>query len=125
MDIDIIAPDHESPEEGSFSPAMRAGGWVFTSGQVGERTNGTVPESFPDEVEFALDNLESVLAAAGSDLAHVMRIEVILADMSDFAAMNEVYRKRMSAPRPARYTHGSALAPGYRVEFVATAVVVD
>ena len=78
---------------------MRAGGWVFTSGQVGERTDGTVPESFPDEVELALDNLESVLVAAGSDLAHVMRIEVILADMSDFAAMNAIHRKRVSAPR--------------------------
>lgn len=125
MDIDIITPDQAPIEDASFSPALRAGAWVFTSGQVGERADGTVPMSFTDEVELALDNLESVLSAAGSDLAHVMRIEVILADMSDFAAMNEVYRERVSAPRPTRYTHGSALAPGYRVEFVATAVVVD
>lgn len=125
MDIIIIAPDQASVEDASYSPALRAGGWVFASGQVGERPDGTVPTTFTEEVELALDNLESVLVAAGSDLAHAMRIEVILADMSDFAAMNEVYRKRVSAPRPARYTHGSALAAGYRVEFVATAVVVD
>jgi 2-iminobutanoate/2-iminopropanoate deaminase len=125
MDIDVILPDGETPEGASFSPALRAGGWVFPSGQVGERPDGTVPDSFEEEAALALDNLESVLLAAGSDLAHVVRMEVILADMGDFAGMNEVYRERMNAPLPARYTHGSSLAPGYRVEFVATAVVAD
>ena len=121
MDIEVISPNGDA----SYSPALSAGGWVFPSGQVGEHSDGTIPESFREEVELALTNLEAVLIAAGSDLAHVVRVEVILTDMADFAVMNEVYRERIPAPRPARYTHGSALAPGYRVEFVATALVLS
>lgn len=109
----------------SYSAATRAGDWVFPAGQVGERADGTIPEEFSEEVEVALENLSHVLQSAGSDLAHVVRMQVILSDISDLPAMNAVYLTRFSAPLPARFTIGAALAPGYRVEFVATAVVAD
>lgn len=121
MDVDTVNP--RTGNTAPFSPATRAGGWVFPSGQVGEGPDGSVPEEFAEEVALALTNLRSVLEAAGSDLAHVVRIQVLLADMADFAVMNDVYRREVGAPLPARFTHGAALAPGYRVELVATAVV--
>ncbi|WP_167758149.1 RidA family protein [Microbacterium sp. dk485] len=106
-----------------FSSATIAGGWVFPAGQVGERADGSVPESFEEEVALALTNLRGVLEAAGSDLAHVVRIQVILTDMADFYVMNRIYRDHIGQNLPTRFTHGAALAPGYRVELVATAVV--
>ncbi|MGP3534776.1 RidA family protein [Microbacterium sp. RD1] len=118
-DIARLAGADGSP----FSAATIAGGWVFPAGQVGERADGTVPDSFDDEVALALTNLRTVLEAAGSDFAHVLRIQVMLTDMADFAVMNRVYREHLGSDLPARYTHGAALAPGYRVELVATAVV--
>ena len=125
MQRDIIDPGESFPKSANYSPAVRAGGWVLPSGQVGERADGSIPESFSEEVLLALHNLSTVLEAAGSDLAHVVRVEIVLVNMNDFAAMNEVYLATMPRPLPARFTHGGALAPGYRVEFLATAVVRD
>ncbi len=123
MHIEVIQP--EGTTDLPFSAATRAGGWVLPAGQAGVRDDGTVPESFTEEVELALRNLSDVLDAAGSDMAHILRVEVILRDMADFDEMNRVYRATFAEPRPARYTIGAALAPGLRVEFVATAVVRD
>ena len=119
MHIDHIG----SEDTRSYCAATRADGWVFPAGQVGERPDGTIPRAFAEEVEVALDNLSNVLHAAGSDLAHVVRMQVILADIEDLATMNAVYLTRFPAPRPSRFTIAATLAPGYRVEFVATALV--
>lgn len=123
MDLHVVDPGPSVSGSPNYSAAIRAGGWVLPSGQVGESSEGSVPESFEDEAALALQNLRTVLEAAGSDLAHVVRMEIVLADMSDFDALNRVYLAHMPTPLPARFTHGGALAPGYRVELLATAVV--
>lgn len=64
MDIDLIAP--LGVDGRPFSAAARSGGWVLPAGQAGERADGTVPESFAEEVALALDNLSAVLESAGA-----------------------------------------------------------
>lgn len=69
-----------------------------------------------------LDNLAAVLAAAGSDLAHVVKTTVFLADIADFAAMNEAYAMRFGEHRPARSTIQATPPRGARVEIECIAV---
>lgn len=112
-----VVPDNAPPPIGAYSPAVVAGGIVYTAGHVGDPTG-----SFEDEVAGAFRALADTLRAGGSDVALVVRMQCLLADMNDFAAFDAVYRQHVSAPFPARFTHGAALADGYRVELVATAV---
>lgn len=125
MDRHVIDPGTSVPGSPNYSAAMQAGGWVLPSGQVGESADGSVPASFEEEMTLALANLRTVLEASGSDLLHIVRLEIVLVDMSDFEAMNRVYLAKMPTPLPARFTHGGALAPGYRVELLATAIVAN
>lgn len=104
---------------GPYSQAITAGDLVFCSGQValdpasGEPVGGDIRL----QTERVLDNLAAVLAAAGTDLEHVVKTTVYLADFADFAAMNEVYAARFGGHRPARATVGAASLPkGLAVE---------
>ena len=99
---------------GPYSQAVSAGGFVFASGQIpiDPRTGEFVPGGIAEQTEQVLRNLSAVLEAAGSSLAEVVKTTVFLADMSDFAAMNEVYGRYFSkdAP-PARATVQAARLP--------------
>jgi 2-iminobutanoate/2-iminopropanoate deaminase len=100
------------------------GRWIITSGQIGlDPASGTlVPGGVVPETERALDNVEAVLRAAGASLAHVVKTTVYLADMSEFGAMNEVYARRFSDPKPARTTVAARELPrSCRVEIEAWA----
>jgi len=119
MDIRSVTTAGAPQAIGPYSQAIVAGGLVFCSGQValdpasGEPVSGDIRA----QTARALDNLAAVLAAAGSDLAHVVKTTVYLTDFADFAAMNEVYASRFGDHRPARATVGaSALPKGLRVE---------
>ena len=89
---------------GPYSQAIEAGGMVFVSGQLpinpetGEFAEGGVKEL----TRQSLTNMQHILAEVGLTLDNVVKTTVFLADMSDFAAMNEVYAKFFSAPYPAR-----------------------
>lgn len=89
---------------GPYSQAIEVNGFVFASGQIpinpatGEMVAGDVKE----QTRQALTNASEVMKAAGLDLSHVVKTTVFLADMNDFAAMNEVYATFFSAPFPAR-----------------------
>ncbi len=89
---------------GPYSQAIVAGGFVFASGQLpidpttGEFAEGGVKE----QTRQSLINVTHVLAEAGIDLSHVVKTTVYLADMADFAAMNEVYASFFTEPYPAR-----------------------
>ena len=103
-----------------------AGRWVVTSGQVGldPATKAIVPGGVAAETERVLRNLEAVLRAAGSSLAGVVKTTVFLADMAEFAAMNEVYARHFPEPRPARTTVAvQGLPLGARVEIEAWALL--
>ena len=120
-----IATDGAPKAIGPYSQAITAGELVFCSGQValdpasGDSVSGDVRA----QTERVLDNLSAVLAAAGSDLSHVVKTTVYLVDFNDFAAMNEVYASRFGEHRPARATVGaSALPKGLRVEIECVAI---
>jgi 2-iminobutanoate/2-iminopropanoate deaminase len=89
---------------GPYSPVVRAGDFLFVSGQVGVVDGQMVPGGVEGETRQALHNLRSVLAAEGADLDDVVKTTVFLRHMRDFKLMNEVYAEVMGDIRPARST---------------------
>ncbi|MDP9245921.1 MAG: RidA family protein [Chloroflexota bacterium] len=123
--IRIIATDGAPKAIGPYSQAVAAGELIFCAGQVAldPASGDSVTGDVRAQTERVLDNLTAVLAAAGSDLRHVVKTTVYLQDFNDFAAMNEVYAKRFGDHRPARATVGvSALPRGLRVEIECVAI---
>lgn len=111
---------------GPYSQAIRAAGWVFTAGQIAlDPVTGALVGGgdAARETEQALQNLDAVLVAAGSDLGRVVRCDVFLADLADFAAVNAVYARRFPSAPPARVTVQAARLPkDARVEIAAIAL---
>ena len=96
-----------------------SGRWVITSGQIGldPKTGNMVGGGVAAETERVLANLRAVLESGGASLADVVKTTVFLADMDEFAAMNEVYARAFSDPKPARSTVAvSRLPKDARVE---------
>src|SRR5207253_8963333 len=91
---------------GPFSVAIRSGDRVYASGQVGTEpaTGRLIDGDVAAQAERAFNNVEAVLRAAGKSLDDVVKVNVYLTDMRNFAAMNEVYARRFAAPYPARTT---------------------
>jgi 2-iminobutanoate/2-iminopropanoate deaminase len=98
---------------GPYSQAVRAGQLLFASGQIptDPGTGAIVEGDVAAQTRRVLDNLGAVLKAAGLSFADVVRTTVFLADMNDFAAMNDVYGKYFSEPYPARATVQVARLP--------------
>lgn len=104
---------------GPYSQAIRANGFVFLSGQIplDPKTQQVIEGDVAAQTERVLENLKGVVEAAGSSLHHVVKTTVFLADMNDFAAMNEVYARYFTAHPPARSTvEVSRLPKNVRVE---------
>jgi 2-iminobutanoate/2-iminopropanoate deaminase len=111
---------------GPYSQATRAGGLLFTAGQVGfdPATGELVDGGIAEQTERVLLNIRAILAAAGLDFSSVAKTTVYLVDMADFAAMNTVYARAFGDHRPARSTVAVAALPrGARVEIDAVAVL--
>jgi 2-iminobutanoate/2-iminopropanoate deaminase len=109
---------------GPYSQAVVAGGFLFTAGQIGlDPTTGALAAGgVARETERVLANLSAVLAAAGATLGDVVRCDVFLADLLDFAAFNEVYARSFPGEPPARVTVQAARLPrDARVEIAAIA----
>lgn len=88
---------------GPYSQAIEVNGFVYASGQIPlDPATGVFPEGIQAQTRQSLTNAKAILEAAGTDLAHVVKTTVFLADMGDFAAMNEVYAEFFQAPFPAR-----------------------
>ena len=99
---------------GPYSQAIESEKLIFCSGQIGIIPNNRelVSQEIVGQTKQAIDNLKQILIAAGSNLDSVLRTEVFLKNMSDFAAMNEVYEKKFSImPKPARVTVEVAKLP--------------
>jgi 2-iminobutanoate/2-iminopropanoate deaminase len=109
----IIAENAPKPI-GAYSPAIEANGFVFVSGQVGTdpATGGLVEGGTAAQTAQALRNMEGILAAAGLTMADVVKATVFLADIQEFAAMNEAYRQVFCADCPARSAFQVANLPG-------------
>ena len=111
---------------GPYSPAIRAGNLLFLSGQIpiDPATGTLVDGGISAQTERVMRNIGALLEAAGAGFQHVVRTTVFLADMNEFAAMNECYAKFVSAPAPARSTVEVARLPrDVRVEIDAIAVL--
>ena len=109
---------------GPYSQAIEVDGWVWCAGQLGTDPSAgeLVPGGAAAEAERALRNLEAVLDAGGATLADVVKTTVLLADMADFAAVNEVYAGFFPDPPPARSTFAVVALPrGAQVEIEAVA----
>jgi len=98
---------------GPYSQAVRAGGFLFASGQIplDPATSQLVPGGIVEQTHRVLQNLGAVLKAAGVSFDRVVKTTVYLADMSEFAAMNEIYATYFHAPAPARATVQAARLP--------------
>lgn len=110
---------------GPYSQAVRAGGFVFVSGQIpiDPLTGQFVPGGVAEQTEQVLRNLSAVLEAAGCGLDQVVKTTVFLADMNDFAVMNEVYGRYFGEDPPARATVQAARLPrDARVEIEVIAI---
>lgn len=111
---------------GPYSQAVKVGDFVFCSGQIpiDPATGDFVSNDISEQTEQVLKNLTEVLKAAGTDLSGVVKTTVFLADMNDFAAMNEIYARYFSDNKPARATVQAARLPrDARVEIECIAVV--
>jgi len=90
---------------GPYSQAIRAGDFVFTSGQIGlDPASGILAEGVEAQARQALVNLAAVLAEAGATFADVAKTTIFLADMADFQSVNQVYAAQFTADPPARST---------------------
>lgn len=108
----------EAPKpKGIYSQAIIADGFVFVAGQacINPQTNENEYGDIQSETRRTLQNIRAILEAAGSSLKEVVRVGVFLADLNDFAAMNQVYKEFFPEDQPARTTVGVQL-PKIKIE---------
>jgi 2-iminobutanoate/2-iminopropanoate deaminase len=121
----VTAPD--APKAmGAYSPAIKAGNLLFISGQipVDPATGDLIHGDIAAQADQVMRNLTALLRAAGASFTNVVRTTVYLADMNDFAAMNEIYSKYIVDPPPARATVQVARLPrDVKLEIDAIAVL--
>ena len=108
-----IASDAAPKAIGPYSQAIKAGSFLFVSGQIplDPATGAMVEGDIAAQTRRVFANLEAILAAAGATFDHVVRTTVYLADMYDFATVNEIYGTYFSSPAPARATVQAARLP--------------
>jgi 2-iminobutanoate/2-iminopropanoate deaminase len=110
------------PPVGPYTPIVRAGPWLVCSGQLGQRDGALVDGGIVAQVGQAVANIQALVASEGSDLTAVVKTTVFLADIGDYAAMNEAYVAAFGTHRPARSAFAVASLPmGALVEIEAWA----
>ncbi|OQA05257.1 MAG: Enamine/imine deaminase [bacterium ADurb.Bin374] len=104
MSRQVVSTDKAPAAIGPYSQAIKAGGFVFTSGQIPiDPASGKIEASdITGQTEQVMKNLEAVLKAAGSDFSKVVKTTIFLVDLAHFATVNEIYAKRFSKEPPAR-----------------------
>lgn len=115
----VISTDKAPKAIGPYSQAIVAGGLIFTSGQIAldPATQQMVAGDVRAQAEQVMENLAAVLAAAGAGFEDVVKAVIFLADLGDFAVVNEIYGKRFPKSPPARSTvQVAALPKAARVE---------
>jgi 2-iminobutanoate/2-iminopropanoate deaminase len=117
--IERITPPGAPAPLGPYSPGVRAGDYIFVSGQapVDPATNQVIQGDIRAQTRLVLSNLKQILEAAKAELSDVVKCSVFLADIQDFRVMNEVYREFFGASKPARTTVQAVLPlPGILIE---------
>ena len=121
---EIIISDQMPAPKGPYSPAVKANGFIFVSGQgpVDSGTGEVLRGEIRTQTELVLSNIKLILEAAGSSMAKVVKANVYLDKIEDFAAMNEVYASFFSSNPPARTTIEAANLPlgiGVEIDVIA------
>jgi 2-iminobutanoate/2-iminopropanoate deaminase len=120
---DIIAGPGVPRTIGPYSPGVRAGQFLYVSGQPGvEPESGAASPEFGAQARQAMRNVESVLRAGGSDLSRVVNTTVLVADIADFPVVNEVFAEAFPADPPARMVIQAPLPHGLLISIGCVAV---
>ena len=124
MSNEAIHSKHAPAALGPYSQAIRAGDTVYLSGQLGiDPATGNLVEGVEAQAQQALKNLRAVAQAAGGELADIVKLTLLLADINDFTKVNETMTEFFSAPYPARATYQVAALPkAARIEIEAVLV---
>lgn len=124
--IETIATEAAPKALGPYSQALKAGGFIYCSGQIpiNPATNSIEAVTIEDQTRQAITNLMNVLEKAGSSLSNVVKTTVFIKDMNDFAALNAVYAEMFGDAKPARSCVEVARLPkDVKVEIECIAVV--
>ena len=110
---DVVLTDRGPKPIGPYSQAIRVNGFLFVSGQVAldPQTGALLGSTVQEQTERTLENVKGIVEAAGTKMAHVVKVSVFLKDMNDFSTMNEVYGRYFSSAPPARTTVEVARLP--------------
>lgn len=102
--IETVSTENAPKALGPYSQALKAGGFVWCSGQIpiNPATGAIEAVTIEEQTRQVIENLSNVLAAAGSSLASVVKTTVFIRDMNDFAALNGVYAEMFGETKPAR-----------------------
>lgn len=122
-----VLTDRAPKPGGPLSQAMVAGDTIYVAGQVAvdPRTGKAVEGGFEEQAVRVLENVKAIVEAAGATLSDVVRVNVYLSNLGDFAKMNEIYRRYFSEDYPARTTVGAQLLAQYLIEVDCIAVKSD
>ena len=126
MKRSVVHTDKIPPARVPLSQAIKAGEWVFASGQLGmdPKTGKLAEGGIKTETRQVCENLKAVLEAGGSSLGKVVKVTIYLADLGELMAMNEVFSSYFPKDPPARTTFQAAgLVAGARVEIEAIATL--
>lgn len=123
MAISFLSTDKAPAAIGPYSQAAQVGPFLYASGQIPLRADGTLVEGdIVAQTEQVLANIKAVLAEAGGSLNNIVKTTVFIKDMNDFSQMNEIYGKHFGDHKPARSTVEVARLPRdvkVEIEFVA------
>lgn len=125
MGKEAIHSKHAPAALGPYSQGVRAGDTVYLSGQIGlDPATGNLVDGIDAQAHQVFRNLRAVVQAAGGELDHVVKLTLLLADLADFAKVNEIMATYFNPPYPARATYQVAALPkGARIEVEAVAVL--
>lgn len=120
----IIHTENAPKAVGPYSQAVETGGTLYVSGQLPVvPADGSIPETITQQTEQCLKNIEAILKEAGYSFGNVVKSTVLLDDMNNFSAMNEVYARFYTKDMPARVCYQVAKLPmGVKVEIETIAV---
>ena len=126
MKKEIISTENAPKAIGPYSQAVKAGNFMFISGQIplDPKTGDLVSESIEDQAKQVLNNIKSICKAAGYSLDDIVKISIFLTDLGNFATVNDVMKEYFAEPYPARATvEVSGLPLGVNIEIEAIVLI--